>query len=354
MGVVLVALNAPFVLPRRPRPDYHTYRLHCHSQLVWSAGFAGRSQVALDSAAELIASTPASLRYKYADTVEPLAGLVWSALVRFGRWVEILARPEPPSREEIHVGNVSVAAVDNFVSVAMARWAKGVAAAVLGHLDAAANFRQSFRQAAAAVPPTRHIHTVSSSRSLAVASKLLDGEIMYRQAGLQHAQARRGAPHQPPHEPLEAAPEDIAPDPDAHAATFAEAFTLLREAMELDESLPYDEPWGWHSPVAHALGALLFEQGQVSEAAEVYKRDLARWPGNMWALHGLRQCLEAGVPVGPNPLPPAPSCCAVAAEPAATAELADVVARLHVAAAHADVTLAHSCFCAGLQPPHSR
>ena len=45
----------------------------------------------------------------------------------------------------------------------------------------------------------------------------------------------------------------------------------------------------------HALGALLLEQGQVTEAAEVYTADLAAHPGgNVWALHGLTECEERG------------------------------------------------------------
>ena len=33
----------------------------------------------------------------------------------------------------------------------------------------------------------------------------------------------------------------------------------LREAIELDDDLNYDEPWGWMQPTRHALGALLLE-----------------------------------------------------------------------------------------------
>ena len=48
-------------------------------------------------------------------------------------------------------------------------------------------------------------------------------------------------------------------------------------------------------PPRHALGALLLEQGHVSEAAEVFTADLAAHPGgNIWALHGLSECKERG------------------------------------------------------------
>ena len=53
-----------------------------------------------------------------------------------------------------------------------------------------------------------------------------------------------------------------------------EAFAHLRRAVELDDTLPYDEPWGWMQPTRHALGALLLEQGRVAEAEAVYRADL--------------------------------------------------------------------------------
>jgi hypothetical protein len=53
-------------------------------------------------------------------------------------------------------------------------------------------------------------------------------------------------------------------------------------------------------PTRHAYGALLLEQGQVEEAAAVYRADLGlddslpralRHPGNVWSLHGYHECL---------------------------------------------------------------
>ena len=38
------------------------------------------------------------------------------------------------------------------------------------------------------------------------------------------------------------------------------AFEELRAGVALEDGLAYDEPWGWMSPVRHALGALLLEQ----------------------------------------------------------------------------------------------
>ena len=78
------------------------------------------------------------------------------------------------------------------------------------------------------------------------------------------------------------------------------AFEHLREAVRREDGLLYDEPWGWMQPARHALGALLLEQGHVEEAEAVYRADLglddtlsrsSQHPENVWALHGLHECL---------------------------------------------------------------
>ena len=132
---------------------------------------------------------------------------------------------------------------------------------------------------------------------LAIAGAMLDGELAYRQG------------------------------------SFDEAFEHLRRSIALDDGLPYDEPWGWMQPTRHAYGALLLEQGQVSEAAAVYAADLGldgslprplQHPGNVWALHGYHECLVA---LGRE------------------AEAAIIGQQLALATAYADVPVRASCFC---------
>ena len=98
--------------------------------------------------------------------------------------------------------------------------------------------RRLFRDAVARVPDTRYLFNNTCLDILAVAAEMLDGEIAYR------------------------------------SGDFDEAFAHLRRAVELDDNLPYDEPWGWMQPARHALGALLLEQGRVQEAEAVYRADL--------------------------------------------------------------------------------
>ena len=107
----------------------------------------------------------------------------------------------------------------------------------------------------------------------------------------------------------------------------------MRQALSLDDNLPYDEPWGWMQPVRHALGALLLEQGRVEEALQAYRADLgldntlsrASWHlDNVWSLHGYVECLKR---LGQD------------------AEAAAAQTRLALAMARADVEIKASCFC---------
>jgi len=73
---------------------------------------------------------------------------------------------------------------------------------------------------------------------------------------------------------------------------YEEAFQLLRKAVEMQDNLNYDEPWGKMQPIRHALGGLLLEQGNLLEAEVVFREDLTFHPRNPWGLQGLIQCLE--------------------------------------------------------------
>ena len=114
---------------------------------------------------------------------------------------------------------------------------------------------------------------------------------------------------------------------------YEEAFTHLRQSVELDDNLLYSEPWAWMQPTRHALGVLLLEQGRVAEAEQVYRTDLGldntrslglQHPNNLPRLHGYVECLT---------------------RQGKHAEAAAAQARLNVAQAHADVPINASCYC---------
>jgi len=110
----------------------------------------------------------------------------------------------------------------------------------------------------------------------------------------------------------------------AKAERFDDAVRLLREAVDLEARLRYDEPPDWIQPVRHALGAALLQVGRHAEAEQVYREDLARLPENGWALFGLGRTLRL---LGRE------------------AEALEVEAQFQQVWAGADVTLSSSCFC---------
>jgi tetratricopeptide (TPR) repeat protein len=71
-----------------------------------------------------------------------------------------------------------------------------------------------------------------------------------------------------------------------------EGLAELRKAVKLEDQLRYSEPPDWMHPVRHALGAALLKEGKPLEAENVYRQDLAKLPGNGWALYGLARSFE--------------------------------------------------------------
>ena len=65
------------------------------------------------------------------------------------------------------------------------------------------------------------------------------------------------------------------------------AIAVLREAVTIEDGMPYSEPPVWHHPPRQMLGALLLEAGRAAEAEAVYREDLKRFRENGWSLFGL-------------------------------------------------------------------
>jgi tetratricopeptide (TPR) repeat protein len=252
-----VQADRRFVDREGPLNFYSLYRAHNLHFIVYSAMFEGNSRAALDAAQELAGQlTPELLAIEsppMADWLEAFVPLRTHVLVRFGRWDELIAQPLPGDLE-LYCS-----------TVATIHYGRGVAHAAKGQLPQVHAERDAFTEAYSRIPDTRYLFNNTALDILAIAGEMLDGEIDYRKG------------------------------------RFDDAFTHLRRAIELDDSLPYDEPWGWMQPTRHAYGALLLEQGHVEEAALVYAADLGldptlarpcQHPGNLWSLHGYRECLQ--------------------------------------------------------------
>jgi tetratricopeptide (TPR) repeat protein len=252
-----VQADRQFVEREGPLNFYSLYRAHNLHFIVYSAMFEGNSRAALEAADELAGQlTPELLTIEsppMADWLEAFVPLKIHVLVRFGRWDDLIAQPLP---EDFALYCSTATTI---------HYGRGLAHAAKGQLPQARAERAAFAEAYARVPDTRYLFNNTARDVLAIAQEMLDGEITYREG------------------------------------RFDDAFAHLRRAIELDDSLPYDEPWGWMSPTRHAYGALLLEQGHVEEAAQVYAADLGldptlarpcQHPGNVWSLHGYHECLQ--------------------------------------------------------------
>jgi tetratricopeptide (TPR) repeat protein len=284
-----IAADEKFAARRGAMNFYTLYRAHNYHFKIYGAMFLGQERTALETADQLAAVIPGELLRvevpPMADWLEGFVPMKMHVLIRFGRWPDIIDTPLP--------GDPGLYCV----TTAMTHYAKGIAYAATGHLADGQEQRTLFADAVGRVPLSRTVFNNTCQDILRVAEAMLDGELEYRRG---HYQA---------------------------------AFGHLRRAVELDDGLPYDEPWGWMQPARHALGALLLEQGHLDEAEAVYRADLGlddtlaracQHPANVWSLHGYHECLTR----------------------LAKHELAGIISQqLKIAAAYADVPIISSCYC---------
>ena len=67
------------------------------------------------------------------------------------------------------------------------------------------------------------------------------------------------------------------------------AIAAYREAIAVQDALPYMEPPYWYYPVRQSLGVALLRTGQTEAAEKVFRDSLVRTPSNGWALRGLME-----------------------------------------------------------------
>ena len=270
---------------------YKMYRLHNYHFTVWAAMFDGPFSIAVEYAEAACRQLDLkAVQFVLGDIpvgsmfFEAFGMLPWHVLVRFGKWKEILARPLKDDAD-MYPG-----------TTAMSHYARGVACAVLGQLEEADKECENFRNTLKNKKITNCylfnnvVHDPEKkSGVLDVAEAVLYGEVEYFKGNKK------------------------------------EAFEHLRLAVQRDNSLVYDEPWGWMMPARHVLGALLLEEGELEEAERVYRQDLQQYKENLWSLLGLQQVL---------------------ARQNRTQEAAATRAAFLRASARADIKIGASCFCA--------
>ncbi len=183
---------------------YLIYVIHNFHFAIYGAMFLGQYTPAIAAAEELIATVPeAVLRIEsppMADFLEGYLTMKQHVLVRFGKWREIIEQ-KLPEDQELYCSNV-----------AMMHYAKAVAHSALGNVAEAEAEKALFMAAKTRVPDGRRVHNNTIVDLLAVAEEMLNGELEYRKGN------------------------------------YDAAFAHLRRSVEIDDALPYDEPWGWMQP----------------------------------------------------------------------------------------------------------
>jgi pimeloyl-ACP methyl ester carboxylesterase/tetratricopeptide (TPR) repeat protein len=219
--------------------SYYPHNLH----FLWAAAtLEGRSEVAIDAARQVAAKVPhhhaGALSWTTDFPVTPLL-----AYVRFGRWREILTEPSPPAKEPYALG--------------IWRYSRGLAFIAQDRLDRAGSELADLRSVMAHEAFKTTLKDLPLMTNLQIASRILAGELAGQQGR----------------------PDD--------------AIRILKEAVAIEDGIPYNEPPVWHQPTRQVLGAVLLEAGRPGDAEQIYREELRRFRENGWSLFGLALSLDA-------------------------------------------------------------
>jgi tetratricopeptide (TPR) repeat protein len=237
-----VHIDRAYLAAQRPNGNYDAYYFH-NLHFLWAAlMMEGRRLDATKAARELAKTitedTARTERWKEFYLPAPLY-----SLIRFGQWAELLREPPPPKALRLMEG--------------MWRLGRGLALTSTGRLPGAAGEHYALANLTKHIRRDRSPDEKIERALLKIAERMLAGEIAARQQ--RHDDAIRA----------------------------------FKDAIKLEDSLPYAEPPHWPLPVRQFLGAVLLTAGRPAEGEIEYHADLLRNPENGWALIGLIQSLRA-------------------------------------------------------------
>src|SRR5262245_9301229 len=198
---------------------YNIYMAHNHHMLAYSAMMCGQSKLAISSINDMAHGIPLEWVKENAALADGFTAMPLEVLVRFGRWDEVLAAPEPP----------------DYLPIArtLRHAARGIAYLAKGDVPHAKEEQAAFLTSVKNVPDGATVGNNTAENLLAIATHLLAGEILYREGKTDEAIAR------------------------------------LREASRIEDTLRYSEPPDWIHPIRHALGATLLQENRAAVAEEV-------------------------------------------------------------------------------------
>ena len=181
--------------------------------------------------------------------IPPLEGFMTVPLaveVRFQKWDQIMAMPQPPAAMQ--------------TTTVFWHFARGMALAGKGKMAEAEAEHHIVSEAADKTPPDQVFAMPVNNKAkdvLNIATNVLGAKIALVKKDSENA------------------------------------IVMLRRAVSIQDSLKYDEPPDWFYPVRESLGAVLLLNGNAAEAEKVFRDDLDRNPRNPRSLFGLAEALRA-------------------------------------------------------------
>ena len=218
---------------------YHSHNQHFEAMAASMEGNYAEAKSAADALAQRL--------MPHAKTMPMLDGFMMTPIwvdARFGKWNELLVRSEP--LKELPATH------------AIWRYSRAVSFAATGQVADAEKEKALFATDAASFPPDAMFGEFNKAKDvLGVATHVIEARIA----------AAKGQKD--------------------------EAVTHWRMAVEIQDTLNYDEPADWYYPVRESLGAALLSTGKASEAEQVFRDDLRQNPRNPRSLFGLKESLLA-------------------------------------------------------------
>jgi tetratricopeptide (TPR) repeat protein len=236
-----VAVDLAYMKKTKPPGTYAMYLAHNYGFLGFSSSQEGRSAVSLRAAREAAKALPPGM-IDMMPGMDFFASEPALAMVRFGKWDELLAEPKP----------------DPKYPVLTAFWLHGhaMASAAKGKLADAHADLTALQAMADTAPPTLNAGMSPAKTVFSLAAKIVE--------------ARLATVEKKPN-----------------------ALELWEEAVKIGDGLSYSEPDDWFYSVRSFQGAALLAAGKAKEAEAVYREDLRRKPNNGWSLFGLWKSLDA-------------------------------------------------------------
>lgn len=224
-------------------PQY--YYPHNYHFLAATAAFEGRGSKSIEAAYKTVNILDKKyFREAGYETVLHYLTIPMHVLVKFEQWEKILVSPKP----------------DEDLSYPKAIWhyARGMAYSNLNRPDEAQNELDSLKKLSESEDIKRiMIWSINPAEQVCkIASNVLEAEIL----------KNRG--------------------------DFNSAIPLLKQAIELEDGLNYNEPPDWFFSVRHILGDVLINVKDYVGAEMIYREDLTYWRKNGFALNGLYESLR--------------------------------------------------------------